>query len=133
MKKPTEKRIKECLKNIPANFSELMAAMLWYENNNMDDWAYDIRAKMFKLPMKLLLECVVSEFKNIQKADLSESFYEDVFITVIASLYDKKEMSFVKDVILKNSNSELIDYFNSLDGVLEDGKSLKEFFNDLLN
>ena len=42
MKKPTEKRIKECLKDIEANFSELINAAIWYEKKDMDDWAYDI-------------------------------------------------------------------------------------------
>ncbi len=42
MKKPTQKRINECLKDIESNFTELINAIIWYEQKNMDDWAYDI-------------------------------------------------------------------------------------------
>ena len=42
MKKPTQKRIKECLKDIESNFTELINAIIWYEQKNMDDWSYDI-------------------------------------------------------------------------------------------
>ena len=42
MKKPTQKRIKECLKDIESNFTELINAIIWYEQKDMDDWTYDI-------------------------------------------------------------------------------------------
>ena len=49
MKKPTEKRIKECLKDIESNFTELINDAIWYEKKDMDDWATDIVGEIEKL------------------------------------------------------------------------------------
>lgn len=42
MKKPTEKRIKYCSRDVEKHFKVLVDAIIYYDLHEMDDWAYEI-------------------------------------------------------------------------------------------
>ena len=75
MKKPTEKRIKECLKDIESNFTELINAAIWYEQKNMDDWSYDIIGYIEHLPRKERIQYLFDDLSNRISDDLINSMY----------------------------------------------------------
>jgi hypothetical protein len=79
MKKPTEKRIKECLKDIESNFTELINAIIWYEQKNMDDWAYDIIGYIENLPRKERVLYLFDDLSNRISDDLSNPKYQGLW------------------------------------------------------
>ena len=79
MKKPTEKRIKECLKDIATNFSELIDAIIWYERKDMDDWSYDIIGYIEKLPRKERIQYLFDDLKNRNEDDLLNPKYQGLW------------------------------------------------------
>ena len=79
MKKPTEKRIKECLKDIESNFTELINAIIWYEQKNMDDWAYDIIGYIENLPRKERVLYLFDDLSNRSSDDLTNPKYQGLW------------------------------------------------------
>ena len=69
MKKPTQKRIKEYLKDIESNFTELINAIIWYEQKDMDDWAYDIIGYIEKLSSEKELNFLFKDLPNRSNDD----------------------------------------------------------------
>ena len=79
MKKPTEKRIKECLKDIESNFTELINAAIWYEKKDMDDWAYDIIGYIENLPRKERVLYLFDDLSNRSSDDLTNPKYQGLW------------------------------------------------------
>ena len=79
MKKPTQKRIKECLKDIESNFTELINAIIWYEQKNMDDWAYDIIGYIENLPRKERVLYLFDDLSNRSSDDLTNPKYQGLW------------------------------------------------------
>ena len=69
MKKPTQKRINECLKDIESNFTELINAIIWYEQKDMDDWATDIVGEIERLPSKKEVQLLINDLSNRSNDD----------------------------------------------------------------
>ena len=83
MKKPTEKRIKECLKDIESNFTELINAIIWYEQKDMDDWAYDIIGYIEKLSSEKELNFLFKDLPNRSNDDLINSMYTKLWYALL--------------------------------------------------
>ena len=79
MKKPTQKRIKECLKDIESNFTELINAIIGYEQKNMDDWAYDIIGYIENLPRKERVQYLFDDLSNRSSDDLTNPKYQGLW------------------------------------------------------
>lgn len=79
MKKPTQKRINECLKDIESNFSELINAIIWYEQKDMDDWAYDIIGYIENLPRKERVQYLFDDLSNRSSDDLTNPKYQGLW------------------------------------------------------
>ena len=79
MKKPTEKRIKECLKDIESNFTELINAAIWYEKKDMDDWAYDIIGYIEKLSSEKEVQLLINDLSNRSSDDLTNPKYQGLW------------------------------------------------------
>ena len=83
MKKPTEKRIKECLKNIDDNFSELVNAIIWYEQNDMDDWASDIIGEIEKIPSEKEVALLFNDLTSRKHEDFEVYSYKRLWWALI--------------------------------------------------
>ena len=79
MKKPTQKRIKECLKDIESNFTELINAIIWYEQKDMDDWAYDIIGYIEKLSSEKEVQLLINDLSNRSSDDLTNPKYQGLW------------------------------------------------------
>ena len=79
MKKPTQKRINECLKDIESNFTELINAIIWYEQKNMDDWSYDIIGYIENLPRKERVQYLFDDLSNRSSDDLTNPKYQGLW------------------------------------------------------
>ncbi len=79
MKKPTEKRINECLKDIESNFTELINAIIWYEQKDMDDWAYDIIGYIEKLSSEKEVQLLINDLSNRSSDDLTNPKYQGLW------------------------------------------------------
>ena len=79
MKKPTQKRINECLKDIESNFTELINAIIWYEQKDMDDWAYDIIGYIENLPRKERVLYLFDDLSNRSSDDLTNPKYQGLW------------------------------------------------------
>lgn len=64
MKRLTQKRINECLKDIPANFKELIDAIIWYEKKDMDDWSDDIIGYIERKQRKERIQYLFDDLPN---------------------------------------------------------------------
>ena len=83
MKKPTQKRIKECLKDIEANFSELINAAIWYEKKDMDDWATDIVGEIERLPSEKEVQLLINDLSNRKDEDFAIYAYQRLWWALI--------------------------------------------------
>lgn len=102
MKKPTQKRINECLKNIAANFKELIDAIIWYEKNDMDDWSYDIIGYIEKLPRKERIQYLFDDLLNRTSDDLTNQKYQGLWYAL-----------FNIEQIVENTHEEIISQLKS--------------------
>ncbi len=100
MKKPTDKRIKECLKDIESNFTELINAIIWYEQKNMDDWAYDIVGEIEKLPSEKEVQLLINDLSNRKDEDFAVYAYQRLWWALINT-----EAEEVNKAILDFSNN----------------------------
>lgn len=83
MKKPIQKRIKECLKDIDTNFTELVNAIIWYDQNDMDDWATDIIGEIERLTSEKELILLLTDFSNRENEDFSVYSYQRLWWALI--------------------------------------------------
>ena len=79
MKKPTQKRINECLKDIESNFTELINAIIWYEQKDMDDWLYDIIGYIEKLSSEKEVQLLINDLSNRSSDDLTNPKYQGLW------------------------------------------------------
>ena len=100
MKKPTEKRIKECLKDIESNFSELINAAIWYEKKDMDDWATDIVSEIERLPSEKEVQLLINDLSNRKDEDFAVYAYQRLWWALINT-----EAEEVNKAILDFSNN----------------------------
>jgi len=112
MKKPTQKRVKECLKDIEKNFSELINAIIWYEQNDMDDWSYDIIGYIEKLPPEKEINLLINDFFNRNEKDFSIYSYQKLWWSLINAKLEN-----INNIIKKSLND------------FKDGKKLKLVFD----
>ena len=112
MKKPTQKRVKECLKDIEKNFSELINAIIWYEQNDMDDWSYDIIGYIEKLPPEKEINLLINDFFNRNEKDFSIYSYQKLWWSLINAKLEN-----INNIIKKSLNDS------------KDGKKLKLVFD----
>lgn len=115
MKKPTQKRVKECLKNIEINFSELIDYIIFYEKNDMDDWATDIIGYIEKLPCEKEILLLINDFSNRKTDDFNIYSYTSLWWALI-----NEDSEFV--------NNNIIEYFKNS----ENGNLLKEILSNWL-
>ena len=100
MKKPTEKRIKECLKDIESNFTELINAAIWYEKKDMDDWATDIVGEIEKLSSEKEVQLLINDLSNRKDEDFAIYTYQRLWWALINT-----EAEEVNKAILDFSNN----------------------------
>ena len=117
MKKPTEKRIKECLKDIESNFTELINAIIGYEQKNMDDWAYDIIGYIEKLSSEKELNFLFKDLPNRSNDDLINSMYTKLWYALLN--VDQSVENTHEEIISRlktHTNKELaLNFIKSLD------------------
>lgn len=133
MKKPTEKRIKECLKDVEANFTELVSAAIWYEKNDMDDWATDIVGEIERLSSEKEVKLLIDDLSNRKDEDFTVYAYQKLWWALINT-----ESEEVNKVILEFSkNSEkgkkLTDILKTWFDQLDDDSDTKPNIGKLLN
>ena len=100
MKKPTDKRIKECLKDIESNFTELINAIIWYEKKDMDDWATDIVGEIERLPSEKEVQLLINDLSNRKDEDFAVYAYQRLWWALINT-----EAEEVNKAILDFSNN----------------------------
>ena len=133
MKKPTEKRIKECLKDIEANFSELINAAIWYEKKDMDDWATDIVGEIERLASEKEVQLLINDLSNRKDEDFAIYTYQRLWWALINT-----EAEEVNKAILDFSNNSqkgkiLKDILKNWFAQLDDDSETKPNIGKLIN
>ena len=133
MKKPTEKRIKECLKDIESNFTELINAIIWYEQKDMDDWAYDIIGYIEKLSSEKEVQLLINDLSNRKDEDFAVYAYQRLWWALINT-----ETEEVNKAILDFSNNsekgqKLKDLLKKWFEQLDDDSDTKPNIGKLIN
>ena len=133
MKKPTEKRIKECLKDIESNFTELINAAIWYEKKDMDDWATDIVGEIEKLSSEKELQLLINDLSNRKDEDFAIYTYQRLWWALINT-----EAEEVNKTILDFSNNSqkgkiLKDILKNWFEQLDDDSDTKPNIGKLIN
>lgn len=85
MNKPDKALIHEQLKNIQANSKALVDALIWYEQQDMDDWMYEIVGHFEKLDPTIELKLILEDLPNRTTEDLNTYGYQRLFIGLINS------------------------------------------------
>ena len=133
MKKPTEKRIKECLKDIESNFTELINAAIWYEKKDMDDWATDIVGEIEKLSSEKEVQLLINDLSNRKDEDFAIYAYQRLWWALINT-----EAEEVNKAILDFSNNSqkgkiLKDILKNWFEQLDDDSDTKPNIGKLIN
>ena len=133
MKKPTEKRIKECLKDIESNFTELINAAIWYEKKDMDDWATDIVGEIEKLSSEKEVQLLINDLSNRKDEDFAIYTYQRLWWALINT-----EAEEVNKTILDFSNNSqkgkiLKDILKNWFEQLDDDSDTKPNIGKLIN
>lgn len=112
MKKPTDKRIKECLKDIEANFTELINAVIWYEKKDMDDWAWDIIHKIEELKLSKEIELLIIDLENRNYKIPENLLYHSLWYSQANVIENRENLI---NIISKNpSVKQILTYLTSL-------------------
>ena len=133
MKKTTEKRIKECLKDIESNFTELINAAIWYEKKDMDDWATDIVSEIERLPSEKEVQLLINDLSNRKDEDFAVYAYQRLWWALINT-----EAEEVNKTILDFSNNSqkgkiLKDILKNWFEQLDDDSDTKPNIGKLIN
>ena len=133
IKKPTDKRIKECLKDIESNFTELINAIIWYEQKNMDDWATDIVGEIEKLSSEKAVALLINDLSNRKDEDFAVYAYQRLWWALINT-----ETEEVNKAILDFSNNsekgqKLKDLLKKWFEQLDDDSDTKPNIGKLIN
>ena len=133
MKKPTQKRINECLKDIESNFTELINAIIWYEQKNMDDWSYDIIGYIEKLSSEKEVQLLINDLSNRKDEDFAVYAYQRLWWALINT-----ETEEVNKAILDFSNNsekgqKLKDLLKKWFEQLDDDSDTKPNIGKLIN
>ena len=133
MKKPTQKRINECLKDIESNFTELINAIIWYEQKDMDDWAYDIIGYIEKLSSEKEVQLLINDLSNRKDEDFAVYAYQRLWWALINT-----ETEEVNKAILDFSNNsekgqKLKDLLKKWFEQLDDDSDTKPNIGKLIN
>lgn len=137
MKKPTKKRIKECLKDIESNFTELVNSAIWYEKNDMDDWATDIVGEIERLSSEKEVKLLINDLSNRKDEDFGVYAYQKLWWALINE--ESEEVN--KAIIEFSKNSEkgkkltdiLKAWFEQLDDDSDTNTNTKPNIGKLLN
>ena len=112
MKKPTQKRIKECLKDIESNFTELINAIIWYEQKDMDDWAWDIIHKIEELELSKEIELLIIDLENRNYKIPDNLLYHSLWYSQANVIENRENLI---NIISKNpSVKQVLTYLTSL-------------------
>ncbi len=112
MKKPTQKRIKECLKDIESNFTELINAIIWYEQKDMDDWAWDIIHKIEELELSKEIELLIIDLENRNYKTPENLLYHSLWYSQANVIENRENLI---NIISKNpSVKQVLTYLTSL-------------------
>ena len=133
MKKPTQKRIKEFLKDIEANFSELIDSIICYEKKDMDDWATDIVGEIERLPSEKEVQLLINDLSNRKDEDFAVYAYQRLWWALINT-----ETEEVNKAILDFSNNsekgqKLKDLLKKWFEQLDDDSDTKPNIGKLIN
>ena len=133
MKKTTEKRIKEYLKDIESNFTELINAAIWYEKKDMDDWATDIVGEIEKLSSEKEVQLLINDLSNRKDEDFAIYTYQRLWWALINT-----EAEEVNKAILDFSNNSqkgkiLKDILKNWFAQLDDDSETKPNIGKLIN
>lgn len=133
MKKPTQKRIKECLKDIENNFSELIDAIIFYEQNNMDDWSYDIISYLEKQSNTILINQLFNDLQTRNELDKTNPLYKSLWYSIFNDEQHKQNTyTFIMDKINTEDSNIFLPFLKSLDDG-EDSDGEKNVRNLLQN
>lgn len=83
MKKPTQKQIKEYLKDISNHFSALIDASIWYEEHDMEDWANEIISHIEKLSNQEEADLLFKDLIHRQEEDFDNYSYQRLWWALI--------------------------------------------------
>ena len=116
MKKPTQKRVKECLKDIENNFSELIDYIIFYEKNNMDDWSYDIIGYLEKQSNATLIKQLFDDLSKRSELDKSNCLYKSLWYAILNNKQNEENTYSLFIEKINNDNKNLtLNFFKSLD------------------
>jgi hypothetical protein len=133
MKKPTQKKVKECLKDIDKNFSELIDYIIFYEKNDQDDWATDIISYIEKQPNITLIKQLFDDLPKRSDLDKVNTLYKSMWYAIFNYEQTKENTHlFIFEQINSNNKNMVLNFFESLDeGEDSDGeKNLRNFFKN---
>ncbi len=83
MQKFTQKEVNNLVKDVETNFSQLINAIIYYENNDKDDFSTDIIGYIEKLPILKELELLIKDFPNRQNNDFDIYGYQKLWLSLI--------------------------------------------------
>lgn len=116
MKKPTQKRVKECLKDIENNFSELIDYIIFYEKNNMDDWSYDIIGYLEKQSNATLIKQLFDDLSKRSELDKSNCLYKSLWYAILNNKQNEENTYSLFIEKINNDNKNLtLNFLKSLD------------------
>lgn len=107
MKKPTQKRVKECLKDIENNFSELIDYIIFYEKNNMDDWSYDIIGYLEKQSNATLIKQLFDDLSKRSELDKSNCLYKSLWYAILNNKQNEENTYSLFIEKINNDNKNL--------------------------
>lgn len=81
MKKPLKKDIKRYLNDIDNHFSTLIDIIIWYDTQNMDDWAFDIIHPMEALSKNIFINLLCCDFSKRTQKDKESNLYQSLWFT----------------------------------------------------
>lgn len=126
MTKPTQKQIKIYLKDIQSNFSALVSAAIWYEDNDQEDWASDIIGHIEKLTNEEKVKLLLNDLSQRVEADFNNYAYQRLWWALINENDTKINQQLVNHPIL---HPKLYQWYSELDNESE----TKDNLNHLLN
>jgi hypothetical protein len=109
MKKPNERKIKKYLLNVENNFKELIDAIVYYDINEMDDWATDIIGAIEEKSIEETFHLLLNDLDNRKKSDFDRYFYCTLWWALINEQNTDIINMFIKAI--KEDKNTLLQYF----------------------
>jgi len=105
MKKFTRKEVKELIKDMENNFSDLIDAVIYYDSIDKDSYAWDIISEIEDLPPSKEIEFLIKDLVKRNYEVSTNLLYNSLWYT---QSNGEKNRQILIDLIAQNSNAKEI-------------------------